>query len=215
MNIGGVAQISKERLLDELKKIEKEESLEKQSKNKLSTDLMLMIFPELKNIKIFSILNSDDKNLLKEKDFIFLLSLMIIDDTDNTDYFLYKFNISKKDQKRIKNIDIFYKEKINSKTFTKNSMNKVFYYQGKEAVLDILNYRKVKSKKEANLLKELSNYYEDKEAPIMPINANLLMKRYEIPQGKQLGEKLKVIEEEWVNNDFKISDKEVDNIVNN
>ena len=215
MNIGGVAQISKERLLDELKKIVKVESLEKLSKNKLSTDLMLMIFPELKNIKIFSRLNSDDKNLLKEKDFIFLLSLMIIDDTDNTDYFLYKFNISKKDQKRIKNIDIFYKEKINSKTFTKNSMNKVFYYQGKEAVLDILNYRKVKSKKEANLLKELSNYYEDKEAPIMPINANLLMKRYEIPQGKQLGEKLKVIEEEWVNNDFKISDKEVDNIVNN
>ena len=215
MNIGGVAQISKERLLDELKKIVKVESLEKISKNKLSTDLMLMIFPELKNIKIFSKLNSDDKNLLKEKDFIFLLSLMIIDDTDNTDYFLYKFNISKKDQKRIKNIDIFYKEKINSKTFTKNSMNKVFYYQGKEAVLDILNYRKVKSKKEANLLKELSNYYEDKEAPIMPINANLLMKRYEIPQGKQLGEKLKVIEEEWVNNDFRISDKEVDNIVNN
>ena len=215
INIGGVAQISKERLLDELKKIVKVESLEKISKNKLSMDLMLMIFPELKNIKIFSRLNSDDKNLLKEKDFIFLLSLIIIDDTDNTDYFLYKFNISKKDQKRIKNIDIFYKEKINSKTFTKNSMNKIFYYQGKEAVLDILNYRKVKSKKEANLLEELCNYYENKEAPIMPINANLLMKKYEIPQGKQLGEKLKIIEEEWVNNNFKISDNEVDNIVNN
>ena len=215
INIGGVAQISKERLLDELKKIVKVESLEKISKNKLSMDLMLMIFPELKNIKIFSRLNSDDKNLLKEKDFIFLLSLIIIDDTDNTDYFLYKFNISKKDQKRIKNIDIFYKEKINSKTFTKNIMNKVFYYQGKEAALDILNYRKVKSKKEANLLEELCNYYENKEAPIMPINANLLMKKYEIPQGKQLGEKLKIIEEEWVNNDFKISDNEVDNIVNN
>jgi poly(A) polymerase len=41
------------------------------------------------------------------------------------------------------------------------------------------------------------------------------MKRYEIPQGKQLGEKLKIIEEEWVNNDFKISDNEVENIVNN
>ena len=215
INIGGVAQISKERLLDELKKIVKVESLEKISKNKLSMDLMLMIFPELKNIKIFSRLNSDDKNLLKEKDFIFLLSLMIIDDTDNTDYFLYKFNISKKDQKRIKNIDIFYKEKINSKTFTKNSMNKVFYYQGKEAVLDILNYRKVKSKKEANLLEELCNYYENMEAPKMPINANFLMKKYEIPQGKQLGEKLKIIEEEWVNNNFKISDNEVDNIVNN
>ena len=78
---------------------------------------------------------------------------MILYETYNTDYFLFKFNISKKDQKRIKIIDNFYKEQISTKTFTKKNMNKVFYYQGKEAVLDILNYRKVKSKKEANLLK--------------------------------------------------------------
>ena len=35
-----------------------------------------------------------------KKDFIFLISLLIIDQTDNADYFLYKFNISKKDQKK-------------------------------------------------------------------------------------------------------------------
>ena len=132
INIGGISKLSKERLLDELKKIMKIDTLEKLSKDKLSLDLILMIFPELKNIKIFSKLTISNKDLLKEKDFIFLLSLMIIDDTDNTDYFLYKFNISKKDQKRIKIIDNFYKEKINSKTFTENNMNKVFYYYGKE-----------------------------------------------------------------------------------
>ena len=36
---------------------------------------------------------------------------MIIDGTDNVDYFLYKFNISKKNQKRIKIIDNFSKKK--------------------------------------------------------------------------------------------------------
>ena len=112
-----------------------------------------MIFPELKNIKIFSKLNQIIKNLLKKKDFIFLLSLMIIDETDNADYFLYKFNISKKDQKRIKIIDNFYKEKINSKTFTEKNMNKIFYYYGKKAVIDILNYKIIKSKKIDNNLK--------------------------------------------------------------
>ena len=66
---------------------------------------------------------------------------MIIDETDNADYFLYKFNISKKDQKRIKIIDNFYKEKIKKKTFTENNMNKIFYYNGKQAVIDILNFR--------------------------------------------------------------------------
>ena len=119
--------------------------LEKLVKDKSSLDLTLMIFPELKNINIFSKLNLNLRNLLEEVDFVFLLSLMIIDGSDNADYFLYKFNISKKDQKRIKIIDRFYKEKISSKTFTENNMNKVFYYDGKEAVIDILSYRMIRS----------------------------------------------------------------------
>ena len=49
----------------------------------------------------------------------------------------------------------------------------------------------------------------------MPINANLLMKKYEMTEGKQLGEKLKIIEELWVKNNFKISDQQIDNIINN
>ena len=49
----------------------------------------------------------------------------------------------------------------------------------------------------------------------MPITAKILMKKYKIPEGKQLGEKLKIIEEEWVKNNFKISDQQVDNIINN
>ena len=51
---------------------------------------------------------------------------MIIDGTDNTDYFFYKFNMSKKDQKRLKLIDLFYKEKVNIKNFTEKNFNKIF-----------------------------------------------------------------------------------------
>tara|TARA_A100000164_G_C21579739_1_gene617932 strand:- start:27 stop:452 length:426 start_codon:yes stop_codon:yes gene_type:complete len=141
--------------------------------------------------------------------------LIIVDETDNTDYFLYKFNISKKDQKRIRIIDNFYKEKINSKTFTANNLNKVFYYNGKEAILDILNHRIFKSKKVDNSLKELVEYYENSKVLVLPVSADLLMKKYEIPEGRQLGEKLKRIEEEWIKNNFKITDEQVNNIVNN
>ena len=215
INIGGVSKLSKDRLIDELKKITKIETLQKLSKDKYCIDLVLMIFPELKNIKIFSKLNLIIKELSKEKDFIFLLSLMIIDETDNADYFLYKFNISKKDQKRIKIIDNFYKEKINSKTFSENNLNKVFYYNGKEAIIDILCHKIIKSKKVDNNLKELIRHYEKNKVPLMPINANLLMQKYEIAEGKQLGEKLKIIEREWVKNNFKISDQQIDNIVKN
>ena len=49
----------------------------------------------------------------------------------------------------------------------------------------------------------------------MPIGADILMRKYKIPEGKILGEKLKIIEEEWVNNNFKISDQEVEDILKN
>ena len=51
--------------------------------------------------------------------------------------------------------------------------------------------------------------------PIMPIKADNLMAKYKIPEGKVLGDKLRMIEKEWVNNNFKISDQQVENIINN
>ena len=215
MNIGGISKLSKERLLDELKKIINVEILEKLTKDKLSLELIVTIFPEIKNLKTFYKLSSTNKDILKQQDFIFLLSLIIFDETDNIDYFLYKFNFSKKDRKRIKIIDNFYKEKINSKTFTKSNMNKVFYYHGKQALLDILNYRILRLKKLNSAIRDLINHYKKSEVPKIPISADLLMRKYKLSEGKQLGKKLKIIEEEWVKNSFKISDQQVENIINN
>ena len=215
MNIGGISKLSKERLFDELKKISQSKNLEKIAKNKTSFELLQIIFPELKNIIIFSKLNSYKRSILEENDFIFMLSLMIIDDSDNTDYFFYKFNISKKDQKRIKIINYFYQEKICSKTFLENRMNRIFYYDGKQAVCDILNYYLIKSKKIEKNLMDLIHLYKNKSIPKMPIGADTLMTKFNIPEGKQLGTKLKTIEEEWVKNNFKISDKQITYIVNN
>ena len=140
---------------------------------------------------------------------------MIVDDTDNADYFLYKYNISKKNQKRIKDIYKFYKEKINSKTFSENNMNKILYYHGLQDVLDILNFKIIKSKKFEKSLLELREHYKKRIIPNMPIGANELMTKYKIPEGKQLGLKLKIIEENWVNNNFKITDVQIENIIKN
>ena len=213
MNLDGIFKLSKERLLDELKKILNINNLTNLLKDKISLELIKIIFPELKYFNIFSKLNYEAKNIVNDTDFIFLICLLIIDDKDNADYFLYKFNISKKNQNRIKNIDNFYKDKITSNTFTENNMNKVFYYKGKEAVIDILNYRILKTKKIDKYLIELINKYKDKSMPIMPIKANVLMTKFKISEGKALGDKLKIIEGEWVKNNFQISDQQVENII--
>jgi len=47
----------------------------------------------------------------------------------------------------------------------------------------------------------------------LPIGADLLMSKFQIPEGKTLGNKLKKIEETWVQNGFQISDKQVQQIV--
>ena len=60
----------------------------------------------------------------------------------------------------------------------------------------------LKLNKDDRALKELVKHYEIMDTPVMPINADFLMKKYEIPEGKQLGEKLKKIEKEWVKNNF-------------
>ena len=51
--------------------------------------------------------------------------------------------------------------------------------------------------------------------PVFPGLIVKIMKKYQIPEGKNLGTKLKLIEDEWVKNNFEISDKQVDNIINN
>ena len=63
-----------------------------------------------------------------------------------------------------------------------------------------------------NKLLKLLKIYENKTLPELKIGANILMSKYNIPEGKILGNKLKLIEETWVQNGFQISDKQVEKI---
>ena len=78
-NLDGIHNLSKERLLDELKKYIKSNLLTKLSKDKLSVELFENIFPQIKKIKLFSNPNTFAKAKIQEANFIFLLSLLIVD----------------------------------------------------------------------------------------------------------------------------------------
>ena len=213
-NLSGFSNISSERLLDEFQKLLRSEGFFKLMKDKDCLEIINLVFPQLKNISIFNKLNNFAKNHFNEVDFIFLLSLIIIDGTDNVDYFIYKFNLSKKDQKRLLFLNNFNTQKIHTKTYSEKNLNKIFYFNGREALMDIIYFKIFKSKKiDNNLLKMIENF-KDKEIPTMPLKADILMEKYNISEGKELGKKLKAIEEVWTNNDFKITEKEVQDIVN-
>jgi len=214
-NLIGFSRISSERLLDEFRKLVRSKYFLKLSKDKECLEIINLIFPQLKNIPMFGKLNNFSKKNLPNVDFIFLLSLMIIDGTDNVDYFIYKFNLSKKDQKRILFLNNFNSQKITTKTFSEKNLSKFFYFNGREALMDIIHFKIFKSIKIDNKLIKMIENFKNKELPIMPFKANTLMEKYNISEGKELGSKLKKIEETWVNNNFQISEKEVQKIVNN
>jgi len=214
-NLSGFSRISSERMLDEFQKLLRSGSFFNLMKDKDCLEIIDLIFPQLKNISIFNKLNNFAKKKFTKVDFIFLLSLMIIDGSDNVNYFIYKFNISKKDQKRLLFLNNFNSKTVTSKTYSEKNLNKVFYFSGREALMDIIYFKIFKSKKvDYNLIK-LIDLFKLKEIPIMPLKANTLIEKYNISEGKELGDKLKAIEEVWANNNFQISDKEVQKIVSN
>ncbi len=98
-NISGISNISSERLLVELKKIILSKYFLKLFKDPFCEEIIRLIFPQFKNFEIFKKLNNFAKKNLKEVDYIFLICLMIVDDSDNVDYFLFKFNISNVEKK--------------------------------------------------------------------------------------------------------------------
>ena len=214
-NLNGISNISSERLLDEFKKLIISSSFLKLFKDPFCLELINLIFPQFKNLDIFKNLNKFAEINIKKVDFVFLISLMLIDNTDNVEYFLFKFNISSIDKKRILFLNKFYNKEINKNFFSKNNLWKIFYYNGKQALFDLIYFEIFKSKKINKKLIALLEYFKDKEVPVFPVKAVNLMEKYNIPEGKQLGLKLKKIEEQWIKNDFTVLDNEIEQIFKN
>jgi tRNA nucleotidyltransferase/poly(A) polymerase len=214
-NLSGVSSISSERLLDEFKKLLQSKNFSKLSKDQDCLEIIYLIFPQFKNILTFCKLNNFAQKNFSKVDFIFLLSLLVIDGTDNVDYFIYKFNLSKKDKKRLLFLNSFYSAKFTSKTFLEKNLNQIYYFNGKEALMDIIYFKIFRANKVDDKLIKLIEIFKEKKIPVMPFKASILIEKYKLLEGKELGKKLKEIEEVWVSNNFNISEKEIQKIVNN
>ena len=140
-----------------------------------------------------------------------MMSLLIIDETDNAEFFLYKFNLPNKDKSKIKFLKEMYDKSYNKDFFSKKNLQKIFYFQGKSNLLDALDFQLFRSNKKNSKLIELKKYFEKLEKPNFPIKAKIVMEKYNLKESKELGQKLKKLENLWVENNFSISEKEVEN----
>ena len=79
----------------------------------------------------------------------------------------------------------------------------------------MLYFEIIQSRKLNEKINNLLDFFKDKEVPIFPVKAKNIMDKYDISEGKLLGNKLKKIEEKWINNEFNISEEEIVNLIKN
>ena len=209
-NISGVVGLSKERLLDEFKKIFKSGALFKLNKDHFSNDVISLVFPQFINLNLLTKLDKNNQKTLLVKSFDFLLAFLVKDETDNSDYFLNKFKTSNETKKKINFLKKSFLESDEKNYFSKKNLEKIFYFNEKSDVLDLIDFELFKSKKNKKKLIELKNYFIKTEKPVFPVKAKNIMEKFDLKEGRELGQKLKYLEDLWVNNSFNISDKEIE-----
>ena len=212
-NLNGLSKISSDRLLDELRKLVLSNGFLKLPKDSFCLEIINLVFPQLKNLYLFKNLNKYVKKNIGDQDFIFLISLMIIDETDNSEYFLYKFNISNEDKKRIRFLSNIFSKLLDKNTFSEKNLWKILYYNNNNFLNDLINFQMYRSKKISKKLLELKEFFNNQLPPKFNVKAKSLMDKFNLKEGKELGQKLKEIELVWINNSFKVTEKQIEKIV--
>ena len=213
-NIEGLGKISKERQFNELKKILKLDNFLKLFKNKTSCELFSLIFPQLKNFKKLSKLSKPQEKILKNKSLNFVISFLVIDETDNSDYFVYKYNLPNELKDKINFLKNNSLNKDSTKIFNKKDLQKIFYYEGKSSIIDLIDFNLLYFK-QSKKLSELKTYFEKLDKPEFPIKAQLLINDYGLKEGRELGQKLKNLEMKWIENNFNLSKKDMEKVLSN
>ena len=214
-NLDGLLKISKERLIDELKKIIFSKGFINLKKDDFSKEILELVFPSLNNT---SFLTDKNKLLIEDiqlnKNFIVLLSAMMIKDLNSINYILYKFNFSNQDKQRLLYIHDNYQMSL-EKSFFDRELKKRIYFGEKESLLDLITLQLLIFHKNEKALNDLIKITKKTDLPKFPYNADFLIKNFDYKPGKKMGKKLKELETLWVDNNFKISNEEIKKIVLN
>jgi len=208
--INGLNKISNERIFDELKKILTLKNVHRLFSHNISKEIFLNIFPQFKYYERLKIIDSLDSKLRDRYDNYLILASLILDQTNNHEYFCHKYKMSNSIKNRFKYISINFENFVKKNFFLEENLKKLIYLSNKSSVRDLLLFSVCANKKIKTLsIEKLINYVSKCEIPKFPISGDYL-KKYGYETGEALGKKLKSLEEKWIENNFIIEQKVID-----
>jgi tRNA nucleotidyltransferase/poly(A) polymerase len=80
---------------------------------------------------------------------------------------------------------------------------------------DLINFKIVKNKKVDNKIIKIKKFFNNQSAHKFNIKAKDLIEKFNMKEDRELGQKLKEIETFWIDNSFKITDKQIEKIIKN
>ena len=212
INLSGIKNISKERILNELFKIIRLSNFENMTNNENLKKIFSLIFPEFKYlerlVKKKTLLNNS--TLPRE----ILLAVMLIDDTNNYEYFCHKYKVSNIINDKL---NFFHKELLNyqnDNNYFKTNLKKNIYYHGKRMMRELnimvfFIFKDISFK----VYSTISENIEKTTIPKFPYDGNFLLKK-NLTEGKKIGMILKELESLWVEHNYVLTDKQVLSIIN-
>ena len=213
LNLSGIKNISKERILQELLKIISLKNFRDILNKKELKDIFSQIFPEFKNLSRLSKADFLSKEELKKLNTNTFLAVMLLDETNNHEYFCHKYKVSNHIQDYLDNLHKNLKEHKISKNYFKKDLKKNIYFTGKNEIKDlailIFFINKNLTYKD---LKKLIYDIEKTPIPKFPYDGKFLIDKG-FSEGKKIGSILKKLEKNWVKNNYKLTEKDVSSII--
>jgi len=208
--INGLNKISNERIFDELKKILTLKNVYSLFSHNTSKEIFLNIFPQFKYYERLKTIDSLDSKLRDKYDNYLILAALILDQTNNYEYFCHKYKMSNSIKNRFKNMSINFENLEKKKFFSEENIKKLIYLSNKDYVRDLLLFSICANNKIKTLsIEKLINYVNVCKIPKFPVSGDYL-KKHGYETGEVLGKKLKSLEEKWIENNFIIEKKVID-----
>ena len=212
--LNGIRKISKERILDEFSKILNLKNFYELFNNEFSCSVILTIFPQLKHYDRFSAIQNIPNKIINRLNVPLILSILLIDNSDNCEFFLFKFKFSNRDKKKI--LFLFNKfKKINVKELLdEKKLVKLAYLGNAAEIIDLLVFLTFVSKEiDVNTVEKRISFLDKLRLPVFPITADYLKLKYNFSESKELGFALKKLEQSWIDNDFIIDKNDIKTIL--